>query len=114
MLVLENQYVPNNFTWTIPTSSQRRQIVVPMLLAVAKADKHSKASQRIEFNGFQVAEAKAEGFEYVSGPSLGDSGTSGWTGFIEAGQTATLRVISETAKHGETPPGITVLLGNPW
>ena len=110
MQAAEIHYLDNGYTFNIPPAPYRRRIAVPLLLAVAKGGK-SRASHKVLFNGVNVAEAGAAGFIFPGGPSVGDSGTTSWNGYIQPNEDASIQAIATTSDGGQTPKCITVMIG---
>jgi hypothetical protein len=111
MQAAEIHYLDNGFTFNIPPAPYRRRVAVPLLLAIAKGGK-SRAKHKVIFNGVNVAEATAAGIVIPGSPSMGDSGTNSWNGYIQANESVSIQGVAETSDGGQTPKCITVMLGS--
>lgn len=102
MQATETYYLKPDETLSIPATSNRRTVTVPLILAVALSMKAS-AEQHVVFNGSDVAKVKAQ---------AGGTECGSWSGYIESGSAATIKLTDKTSSGGETPKGIMVLIGN--
>ncbi|MGK8662121.1 hypothetical protein [Serratia marcescens] len=110
MYATETHFLDNGYVFNIPPVPYRRRIAVPLLLAVAKGGK-SRAKHKVIFNGVNVAEAAAAGIVIPGAPSMGNTGTNSWNGYIQANESVSIQGVGETNDGGQTPKCITVLIG---